>query len=345
MISKRVSNIIFKSIGHKTIRYLQPIKYSASVGDVKRIYDDIGYDYVLGAPFTLHASNPEIMAGIWSLVRESLIVNGKVKRLTKEAIAGGVSISNQCPYCHEAHIKMSGGIIDEKNENLFEWCKSHYKHNEIILNPPFSIKEAPEIIGTALTFHYINRMVNVFVTEYPLPLPRYLNWLKPTISSFFKNTAAANITSIKALPGQSLKWLTPNEETTEFLWTESNIHIKNSFLSFDKLINHTGENVIPSNVRRIVLNYLADWTGNNPGFGNEWIDNLTKGLILSEKVIAQFILLIATMPYKIMNHHIHELKKIGVENEKLLTIASWGSWQATKKIGNWISSPFSIGHQ
>lgn len=87
MIPKSVSNFIFKSIGHRTIRYLKPIKYADSAGDVRRIYDEIGYDYVLGAPFTLHASYPKIMAGMWSLVRESLIVNGEVKRLTKEAIA------------------------------------------------------------------------------------------------------------------------------------------------------------------------------------------------------------------------------------------------------------------
>ena len=97
MIPKSVSNFIFKSIVHRTIRFLTPIKYSDSAGDVRRIYDEISYDYVLGAPFTLHASNPKIMAGMWSLVRESLIVKGKVKRITKEAIAGGVSISNQCP--------------------------------------------------------------------------------------------------------------------------------------------------------------------------------------------------------------------------------------------------------
>jgi hypothetical protein len=342
MISKKVSNIIFKSIGHKTIRFLEPIKYADSTGDVKKVYDEISYDYVLAAPFTLHASNPKIMAGSWSLVRESLIVNGEVNRLTKEAIAGGVSISNQCQYCLEAHIKMSGGKIDEKNKDLFEWSKSHYKDNELIQNPPFSIDEAPEIIGTALTFHYINRMVSVFVTEYPLPLPGFLYWLKPFISSFFKNTAAVNITGVKALPGQSLKWLAPVEVSTEFLWAESNIHIKNSFLGFDKLMDQTAENVIPPNVQEVVLNYLADWTGNSLGFGNEWIDNMTKDLVPSEKIIAQFILLIATMPYKITNLHIDELRKNGIGNEELLIISSWGSWQATKKIGNWISAPFSI---
>lgn len=340
MIPKSVSNFIFKSIVHRTIKFLTPIKYSDSTGDIRRIYDEISYDYVLGAPFTLHASNPKIMAGMWSLVRESLIVNGKVNRITKEAIAGGVSISNQCPYCHEAHIKMSGGKIGKEHATLFEWSKSHYTGNSLIQNPPFTIIESPEIIGTALAFHYVNRMVSVFVTEYPLPLPRFLHWLKPIISSFFKMTAGVNITGVMAIPGISLERLAPIPVSKEFSWAESNPHIKNSFSGFDELINRIGKEVIPLRVKTTLSNYMAEWTGENQGFGNKWIDDVTKDLEHSEKIIAQFLLRIATEPYKITEAHINEIKKVGLGDSELIAIASWGSWQATKKIGERIGRPF-----
>lgn len=35
--------------------------------------------------------------------------------------------------------------------------------------PPCSAEEAPELIGAAVLLHYFNRMVNVFLTEVPLP--------------------------------------------------------------------------------------------------------------------------------------------------------------------------------
>lgn len=37
--------------------------------------------------------------------------------------------------------------------------------------PPGPASSMPQIIGTAITFHYINRMVNVFPGETLLPLP------------------------------------------------------------------------------------------------------------------------------------------------------------------------------
>lgn len=154
-------------------------------------------------------------------------------------------------------------------------------------------------------------------------------------------TAAVNITGVKAIPGQSLKWLTTVPESKEFSWAESNKHIKNSFLGFDELINQIGEKVIPLRVKTTVLNYLSEWTGENQGFGSKWIDDATKGLEHTEEVIAQFILRIATDPYKITYHHINEIRKAGVSDSELVSIASWGSWQATKKIGEWIGASFS----
>ena len=184
-------------------------------------------------------------------------------------------------------------------------------------------------------------MVSVFVTEYPLPLPRFLHWLTPIISSFFKMTAGVNITGVVAIPGISLKWLTSIPVSKEFSWAESNNYIKNSFSGFDELINQIGEEVIPLGVKATVLNYLAEWTGKNQGFGNTWIDDVTKDLEHSEKVIAQFILRIATEPYKITETHMNEIRKIGLGDNELIAIASWGSWQGTKKIGERIGAPFT----
>jgi hypothetical protein len=176
-------------------------------------------DYVLGPPFTLHAAIPELVAGVWSLLRETMIVNNNVDRLKKEEIAGGVSISNQCPYCVETHIKMSGVRTDKGEKNIFEWSKIHYSPNsKLIIDPPFSADEAPEIIGTALTFHYINRMVSVFLTDYPLPLPRLFGFLKPALSSIFRLTAAKNITGVNVEAGISLIRIPDAKLLEEFSW-------------------------------------------------------------------------------------------------------------------------------
>src|SRR5437879_1282434 len=40
------------------------------------------------------------------------------------------------------------------------------------------VKSAPEIIGTALAFHYVNRTVDVFLEKSPMELPSTLAWAK-----------------------------------------------------------------------------------------------------------------------------------------------------------------------
>lgn len=71
----------------KTIRNGKPVTYRESTGEIRKIYNDIMLDYVLGPPFTAHVAIPELMAGAWSLVRYTLIVNKNVSRLTKEAVS------------------------------------------------------------------------------------------------------------------------------------------------------------------------------------------------------------------------------------------------------------------
>ena len=337
MLSKNFSNLIFKSIGHGTINHLKPVKYKESTGDIRNIYDEIILDYVLGPPFVLHVSIPDLMAGAWSLVRETMIVNVNVDRLTKEKVAGGVSLSNQCPFCVEAHINMSGGRTEKNKNDIFEWSKSLYSPNsELIKNPPFSKEEAPEIIGTALAFSYINRMVSVFVTDYPLPMPRLLGFLKPGLSSLFKLTAAKNITGINVETGVSLKRMPGAVLPNEFLWAKTNSNISQCFSGFDALSTTTGEKYISPDIQEPVLDYISDWKGEDQGIGNQWIEKVITNMSDDNKKIASLILLVAFQPYKVTKQQIVDLQNQGLKDDQLLAFVSWGSWQATKRISSWL---------
>jgi hypothetical protein len=42
---------------------------------------------------------------------------------------------------------------------------------DVVTDPPFTREQTAEYVGTALTFHYVNRMVNVFCEDSPFPLP------------------------------------------------------------------------------------------------------------------------------------------------------------------------------
>ncbi len=52
------------------------------------------------------------------------------------------------------------------------------------------VKSAPEIIGTALAFHYINRTVDVFLEKSPMELPSTLAWAKGPLTKVAASTFA-----------------------------------------------------------------------------------------------------------------------------------------------------------
>lgn len=45
-------------------------------------------------------------------------------------------------------------------------------------SPPFSAADAPHIIGTAIAFHFVNRMVNVFLKPSPNAVRTNSNFMK-----------------------------------------------------------------------------------------------------------------------------------------------------------------------
>jgi hypothetical protein len=75
----------------------------------------------------------------------------------------------------EAAEALAGGTLEEirdaRTRGLATWAAAtRTPGDELVRNPPFSEREAPEIIGTAVGFHYINRVVEVFQGHAPMNL-------------------------------------------------------------------------------------------------------------------------------------------------------------------------------
>ncbi len=178
----------------KTIKYVKPVQYRSATGLTADIYRQMQADFLPVPLLTLHSPVPEVMAGVWSILRETLLA-GQVDRALKEAVAATVSKTNACPFCVDAHTAMLhatsnhyaasailrgdyDSIHHEQLHALVQWILANRTANVSgVLQPPFSHDDAPEIIGSAIAFHYINRMVNVFLGDTLLPLPSALKGL------------------------------------------------------------------------------------------------------------------------------------------------------------------------
>src|SRR5260370_42692226 len=89
------------------MKYLHPIRQIRSESLTGQVYAQIRRDFgIVSDPFKLHAPVPELLAGMWAIVRETTLV-GHVPWMLKEAVAATVSQTNACPYCVDIHASAS----------------------------------------------------------------------------------------------------------------------------------------------------------------------------------------------------------------------------------------------
>ena len=333
------------------MRYVQPVAMNSAEGLVARVYPQIKKEFgALVEPFTLHSPSPGLLAGAWSACRESLLV-GTVRRDVKEAVAATVSRINQCPYCVDAHTIMlnatsarnsADAIIHQRDDqirdaavrSIVKWAAATRSPGaEVLLSPPFSQKDAPEIIGTAVFFHYVNRMVSVLLSKTPLPS----NY--PLLKGFFKRMAgwffSRAVHRSKPL-GASLELLPESELPADLAWAKRSPNIAGAFARFAAVVNRAGRDFIPEDVRDCVVKHVQAWDGKDPRLGRHWVEEAMNGLDEKSKDIGRLVLLTALAPYQVDERVVIAFTTHITGEDRLLGALAWGSFTIARKIGTWL---------
>ena len=169
----------------RQVRHVRPDVHDPRTATVReQSRRDFG---MLVPPFALHLPAPDALAACWAIIAEP--THGRrVGRAAKEAVAAAVSATNACPYCVDVHTTMLhalGGrapaaaiasgepdtIADPDLRAVVTWARATRQPEAPILRErPFPDDHAPELIGVALAYHYINRMVNIFAAASPFPV-------------------------------------------------------------------------------------------------------------------------------------------------------------------------------
>ena len=336
------------------IKYVKPVPASAARGVVGEIYAQIKREFgTLGEPLTLHSPIPDLLAGVWSSFHECLI-SGVARRDLKEAAAVAVSRVNRCPYCIDAHTVMlraaaahsaaaaiqyghDDGIEDEQTRTMVRWTAANRTpESPILRSPPFSPLEAPEFIGAAVWVHYINRMVQVFLSKKLLPVSanplgirtaaeRIGGWY---FSRFVRRSSRADATA-NLLPELPLP--------DDLCWASASQPVARAFAAFAAAVDKAGADALPSEVRTCVQEQLRNWNGTGPGLSRGWLEEPIETLNHSLKPAARLALLGAFAPYQIDQELVREFRLREIGDEKLLGCLAWTSFAAARTIGRWIS--------
>ncbi|HZN70154.1 MAG TPA: carboxymuconolactone decarboxylase family protein [Micromonosporaceae bacterium] len=325
------------------IRHVAAVPPRAATGLVGRVYRQMEADFgMVAPPIMLHAPAPENLAACWSILRETLLVPGLVSREDKEAVAAAVSLSNQCPYCVDVHgtallglapgadarsvaADRIDGVAEPRLRELTRWARGSRP------DAPFPPELAPELAGVAVTFHYINRMVNIFLCESPFPP------VPATVLGVIRRGATRimrGMASRRATPGGSAELLPDAPLPPDLGWAAGAPHIATAFARASAAIEAGGTRAVPPRVRQLVLTRLADGTGTPPGISSrEWLDPAVADLPEIERPAGRLALLAALASYRVTDALIDEFRSAGNDDAAIVELMSWASLTAARQIG------------
>ncbi len=337
------------------VRYVRPVSRREAGELVATVYDQIAEEFALVPPMTLHSPVPEILAGVWCVAREAFVVN-HAGRARRETVAAAISRTNDCPYCVEVHTgmlhaaaehRLAAGLLTvegaraaAEDNPLVAWGLATRSPGVAILaNPPFAPDEAPQILGTAVIFHFINRMVNIYLDETPMPVKMRGTTLRSMAGRLFGATLGRKIFHIEAAPGRSLSLLPDAPLPEEFGWARSNPAVAGALARMAHAIESEGTASLPPSAIRIVRDHLDGWNGEDPGLDARWLDDAIAPLAgETERAAAQLALLAALTSYRVDAHIVRAFRRHFPTPQHLIAATAWGSFEAARRISTWLSS-------
>jgi AhpD family alkylhydroperoxidase len=335
------------------VQHITPVAPDVAEGLVAEVYAQLRREFQIAPPLTLHSPAPRILAGAWSVTRESQIASGRLTRPMKEAIAVSVSGINACPYCVDAHTGLLQGadqqdvaasirngqpeaITDDPTRELVRWALATRSPDDPMLaNPPFSSEEAPEAIGTALVYHYVNRMVHVFLGDKLVPLP---SGFRSIARRIYGATFAKRMVRRGGEPGASLDLLPDAPLPSDLRWAQSNPVIAGAWARFAAVVNEAGQRVLPEPVRALLLTQLAEWKGEDPGMSAAWVEDAVASLDETHRPAARFVLLVAFASYRVDESTVEAFRAATPGDSDLVEAAAWAALQAARRIGSWLQA-------
>ena len=82
-LTARVEDTLFTTLAPQIIKHIDAVPPRDADGLVGEVYRQMRREFQLVPPVTLHAPIPELLAGVWGMLRES-IVAGPVSRRLRE---------------------------------------------------------------------------------------------------------------------------------------------------------------------------------------------------------------------------------------------------------------------
>ena len=295
---------------------MRPVAPRAARGTTAALYRRLEREFgVLAPPVALLAPAPECAAATWILLRESLLAPGRTERSTREAVATAVSRDNSCPYCVEVH----GATLNALD--------STGDRPSTFGDPT----EQAELGAVALTFEHINRLVNVFLPESPLPgfAPSVVRGPLRRATGTVIAAGAGRVRSappLDLLPEAARNAPLPDD----LAWAAPAPRVRSALAAAIVTIDMAGERALPDTVRNLLHRHLEEHGAGPAGVSRSWVEEAVRSLPKSDRPLGRLVLLTARASYQVDEGTVAGCRELGIADPALIRIVSWAALTAAR---------------
>ncbi|MEW9529873.1 carboxymuconolactone decarboxylase family protein [Microbispora sp. NPDC049125] len=320
-------------------RYVTPVAHEAATGRIAQVYAQLASDFGMARMPVFMTLSPaeDVLAGTWAATRESLLA-GQAPRTGKEIVALAVSLANGCPFCVDAHTTLlhatgdhrlaesivSGRVPDDpEHAALLSWAMA--TRGPAVGAPPVPAALAPEYVGTALVFHFINRIASALLTDNLLPA----NLQKSRLVRSLGGRAMSRVARRRLPEGASLPLLADLPAGPVPAWA-AGAPIGTAFAVLRAAATAGGE-LLSERARAAVLDAVAAWDGEHPPMGGGQLSEPIAGLPAGDRPAARLALLTALAPYRVTDTDVSTWRGASGTDAELVRLVAFGAIAATER--------------
>ncbi|TDC34073.1 hypothetical protein E1211_18095 [Micromonospora sp. 15K316] len=324
-----------------TYRFFTPAPPKVATGRTAEVYRQLRDEFLGPVPtFRALSAAPEVLAATWALMRESLLA-GDVSRVDRELVASAVSRANRCRFCVDAHVMLlhalgehelaevtarGGTPADPRRAALAAWAEASRTPEAADWGSPYR----PEVTGTALVFHFVNRVVSALLDPDLLPggLQR-----SPMVRSVGGRLYARAAREPKA-PGRALSLLDAEPAPPPAWAGESPVGV--AYASLRSAAGRGGE--LLGAVARQTVTATVRWEdGRHPARPAEWAADLIRDLPGADRVGTRIALLAAFAPAAIRAGDVALWRLSHPDDADLVRLVAYGAITATEHVAQTLS--------
>ncbi|MDG4780877.1 carboxymuconolactone decarboxylase family protein [Micromonospora sp. WMMD961] len=326
-----------------TYRFFTPMPTRAATGRTAAVYQQLRDDFLGPLPtFQALSAVPEVLAATWALMREALLA-GDASRVDRELVAAAVSRANRCQFCVDAHVLLLHALGEPKlaeavargetppeprHAQLVRWAQASRSPGSADWTNPYG----PEVTGTLLAFHFINRVVSALLDPDLLPggLQR-----SPLVRSVGGRLYARAAREPKE-PGGSLPLLDVDVTAAPPAWAgDSPVGV-----AYASLRNAaTGGGELLGDVARQTVTATVRWEdGRFPGRPADWAVDLVRDVPGEDRVGTRIALLAAFAPSAVSQGDVALWRLSHPADADLVRLVAYGAITATDHVARALAS-------